>query len=334
MGAKRFVEKERQVIVGIGSALVDILTHGDDDFLARSGAVKGGMRLVDKAHIERTLALASGSPTVVPGGSACNTIVGVGKLGGAARFVGKCGNGDMGALFENDLRRHNVQPVLLRSESSTGRVLSIITPDAQRSMLTYLGASAETRPEDISPRWFDDAAIVHVEGYLLFNPDLIRAAVTAAKTAGARVSLDLASFTVVEEAGPLLKELADAYVDILIANEDEARAFTGYADERRAVQALAEIADIAVVKAGARGSYISQGGETIVVGAMGDGRVVDTTGAGDLWAAGFLYGLVQGMPLEKCGQLGSSCGWEVCRVIGANIPEQGWERIHQLLDAM
>jgi len=334
MGAKQFVGKERQVIAGIGSALVDILTHEDDDFLARTGAVKGGMSLVDKEHIERSLALASGTPRVVPGGSACNTIVGVGKLGGAARFVGKCGNGEMGAFFENDLRRHNVQPVLLRSDSPTGRVLSIITPDAQRTMFTYLGASAEIQPEDISPAWFEDAAIVHVEGYLLFNPDLIRAAVAAAKTAGARVSLDLASFTVVEEAGPLLKELADAYVDILIANEDEARAFTGYTDERRAVQALSEKADIAVVKVGARGSYISRGGETIAVDAMGNGRVVDTTGAGDLWAAGFLYGLVQGMSLKKSAQLGSACGWEVCRVVGANIPEQGWERIHQLLDEM
>ncbi len=334
MGKKRFVEKERQVIAGIGSALVDILTHEDDDFLVRTGAAKGGMILVDKEHIERTLALASGTPHVVPGGSACNTIVGVGKLGGAARFVGKCGNGKMGQLFENDLRRNNVQPALLRSDSPTGRALSIITPDAQRSMFTFLGAAAETRPEEIASRWFEDAAIVHIEGYLLFKPDLIQAAAAAAKTAGARVSLDLASFTVVEEAGQLLTELVDAYVDILIANEDEARAFTGHADERQAVQALAEKAQIAVVKVGARGSYIAHGGETIAVEAMGDGAVVDTTGAGDLWAAGFLYGLVQGLPLEKCGQLGSACGWEVCRVVGANIPEQGWERIHELLAQM
>ncbi len=328
------VEKNRQVIAGIGSALVDILTHEDDDFLARTDAVKGGMTLVDKEHIERTLALVSGTPRVVPGGSACNTMLGVGKLGGAARFVGKCGNGDMGALFENDLRRHNVEPALMRSDSPTGRVLSIITPDAQRSMFTYLGASAEIRPEDISPAWFEDAAIVHVEGYLLFNPDLIQAAVAAAHTAGARVSLDLASFTVVEQAGQLLEELVDAYVDILIANEDEARAFTGHTDERRAVQALSEKADIAVVKRGARGSYISHGGETISVEAMGDGRAVDTTGAGDLWASGFLFGLVQGFSLEQCGQLGSACGFEVCQVVGANIPEQGWERIRKLLGQM
>jgi len=334
MQAPWFGDRKRQVIAGIGSALVDMLTRENDDFLKRVGAVKGGMTLVDRQDIERTLALASAPPRIVPGGSACNTVMGVGRLGGAARFVGKCGNGRMGTLFENDLRRHNVEPALLHSDSPTGRVLSIITPDAQRSMFTYLGASAETRPEEILPRWFEDAAIVHVEGYLLFNPELIRAAVAAARKAGAWVSLDLASFTVVEEAGRLLDELADAYVDILIANEDEARAFTGHADERRAVRALAAKARIAAVKMGARGSLIAHKDQTIAVQAMGDGRAVDTTGAGDLWAAGFLYGLVRGLPLEKCGQLGSACGWEVCRVVGTDIPAAGWQRIHRLLEQM
>ena len=327
----QFIKNNRQLIVGIGSALVDILIHEKDEFLKKTGAVKGGMTLVDKETIERTLALSSGNASIVPGGSACNTIVGIGKLGGAARFVGKCGKGDMGELIESDLRKQNVVPVLFRSDSPTGRVLSIISPDAQRSMFTYLGASAETRPEDISEKLFKDAAIVHIEGYLLFNPELIQAALTAAKSAGAKISLDLASFTVVEESKELLEQLVDSYVDILIANEDEACAFTGYSDEHLAIEALSEQADVAVLKVGPRGSYVSHAGRTIAIKSMGDGKALDTTGAGDMWAAGFLYGLVKGYSLEKCGRLGSACGYEVCQVVGANIPDEGWERIKMLL---
>jgi sugar/nucleoside kinase (ribokinase family) len=326
------LKNDRQLIVGIGSALVDILIHEDDEFLKKTGAVKGGMTLVDNTWIERTLAMASGTATIVAGGSACNTIVGVGQLGGQARFVGKCGTDDWGRQYEDDLGKQNVDPALVRSDSPTGRVLSIITPDAQRTMFTYLGASAETRPEEITAGSFADAAVVHIEGYLLFNPDLIQAALMAAKKAGALISLDLASFTVVEQSLVLLKKLVADYVDILIANEDEARAFSGQSDENLALRALAGKANIAVLKVGPRGSRISYAGETIPIQAIGDGTALDTTGAGDLWAAGFLFGLVNGYPLEKCGRLGSACGYEVCQVIGANIPNEGWNRIKKLLD--
>lgn len=328
----RYITNNRQLIAGIGSALVDILIHEDDKFLAQTGAAKGGMTLVGKADIERTLAKSSTKPRVVPGGSACNTVIGVGCLGGKARFVGKCGNGKMGKLIEDELKRQNVEPALLRANSPTGCSLSIITPDAQRSMFTYLGASAETRPEDISVDSFKDAAVVLIEGYLLYNPDLIKTAVSAARKAGAKIALDLASYTVVAESKALLEQLVAAYVDILIANEDEAEAYTGHSDERRALEALAAKADIAVLKVGPRGSFVTHAGDTIAVGPMGDGTALDTTGAGDLWAAGFLFGLVNGYSIEHCGRLGSACGYEVCQVIGANIPADGWNRIKRLLD--
>jgi len=281
--------------------------------------------------IEQTLALGSGTVTIVAGGSACNTIVGVGQLGGKARFVGKCGTDKWGRQYENDLVQQNVVPALLQSNLPTGRVLSIITPDAQRTMFTNLGASAETRPEEISVGSFADAAVVHLEGYLLFNSELIQAALDTAKEAGALISLDLASFTVVEQSLELLERLVADYVDILIANEDEARAFTGESEEKLALSALSEKADIAVLKVGPRGSHIAHGGEAVHIQAMGDGTALDTTGAGDLWAAGFLFGLVNGYELEKCGRLGSACGYEVCQVIGAHVPEEGWERIKKLL---
>lgn len=332
MADLRFIQNDRRLIVGIGSALVDILVHAKDEFLEKIGTVKGGMTLVDNTWIERTLAMSSGTATIVPGGSACNTIVGVGQLGGKARFVGQCGTDHWGQQYEKDLKRQDVTPALLRSDLPTGRVLSIITPDAQRTMFTYLGASAETRPEDIAVKSFQGAAVVHIEGYLLFNPGLIQAALAAAKEAGALISMDLASFTVVEQSRELLHKLVADYVDILMANEDEARAFTGHADEGLAFRVLSDSANIAVLKVGPRGSHISHDSKRIDIKAMGDGTALDTTGAGDLWAAGFLFGLVNGYSLEKCGQLGSACGNEVCQVVGAVIPDEGWKRIRKLLD--
>jgi sugar/nucleoside kinase (ribokinase family) len=322
----------RKTIVGVGSALVDILTHADDAFLSEAGAVKGGMVYVGKEHIERTLSRASGPPAIVPGGSACNTVVGVSRLGGSARFVGKRGDGKMGDFFENTLRAHKVDPRLSRSVTATGRVLSIITPDAQRSMFTFLGAAAEIQPEDIREELFADAAIVHIEGYILFNPDVMRKALATAKSAGARISLDLASFNVVQESRAFLGDIVKDYVDILIANEDEARAYSGESEPLQAVRALSREVDIAAVKIGPNGSLICRGGRVFTVPAQGDGRAaVDTTGAGDLWASGFLFGLVEGYPLEQCGAVGSACGYEVCQVVGASIPEEGWERIHKML---
>jgi sugar/nucleoside kinase (ribokinase family) len=321
----------KKLIVGVGSALIDILAHEDEIFLDKTGAVKGGMTYVTKEFIDETLLLSSQPPAIVPGGSACNTVVGIGKLGGAARFIGKCGSGAMAEFFENDLKRQNVEAMLLRSGSPTGRVLSIITPDAQRSMFTFLGASAETKPQDIQQNCFTNAAIVHIEGYLLFNPELILKVLKTAKSAGAWISLDLASFNVVNASHAQLKHIVAAYVDILIANEDEAIAYTGHIDEALAIQAMAADVEIAVLKVGDRGSFIACGGKILPIQPQTGAPIIDTTGAGDLWAAGFLYGLVNGYTLEKCGELGSACGYEVCRVVGANIPDAGWKRIRKLV---
>jgi sugar/nucleoside kinase (ribokinase family) len=322
----------RELIVGVGSALVDMLAHEDDAFLEKTAAAKGGMILVDKKFIENALTLTSAKPNIVPGGSACNVTVGVGKLGGKARFVGKCGSDSMARLFRQDLIKQNVEPNLFKSVSPTGRVLSIITPDAQRSMFTYLGASSEIQPDELTDGCFDSAAIVHIEGYLIFNPDLILGALKTAKAAGAVISLDLASFTVVEESKELLAQIVADYVDILIANDDEVKAFTGCADESDALEAFAETTTITVVNVGDRGSYISHNRKVLKIDAMGDGSAVDTTGAGDLWTAGFLYGLVNGYSLHKCGMIGSACGYEVCQVVGAAISDRGWGRIRTLLE--
>lgn len=321
----------RDLIAGIGSALIDILLFEDEAFIQKTGVAVGGMTYVDPDFAERTLAVSSNTPEMVPGGSACNTIVGIAKLGGTARFVGKCGKDEMGDLFVNDLKKQKVEPALMRSDLPTGRVLSIIAPDAQRTMCTYLGASANTKPDEITAASFKDAAIVHIEGYLLHTLDLIMAALKAAKDAGAKVSLDLASYTVVEESKDDLQKIVADYVDILIANEDEVRAFTGISDEIEGLRRIAPLVEVAVLNVGARGSFIHCEGDIQRIYANGTETVVDTTGAGDLWASGFLYGLINELPLEKCGQLGAACGYEVCRVTGTKIPEEGWQRIKQLL---
>ncbi len=325
-------DPRRKLIAGVGSALVDILLLESEPFLASTGAKKGGMILAESSAVIDTLVSKSAAKqSVVPGGSACNTIIGIGSLGGPARFVGKRGNDDFGRLFETSLKKHNVEPVLSVSPTPTGRVLSIITPDSQRSMFTYLGASSEMKPDEVLPGYFADAALVHIEGYLLFNEALLMAALKAAQKSGALISLDLASYTVVEASKHILSDVIEEYVDILIANEDEARAFTGLTDEEKALTSLAGKADTAVVKIGKRGSLVSHCGNVVKVQRMGSGSAVDTTGAGDLWASGFLFGLVNNYPVEACGRLASACGYEVCQVVGATIPADGWQRIKKFL---
>jgi sugar/nucleoside kinase (ribokinase family) len=327
------IEKKNNstLIVGVGSALVDILLQESDQFLEKTDAQKGGMILVEAEKIDSILSRSNQEASQVPGGSACNTIIGIGNLGNKARFIGKRGDDTIGETLEQSLIEHRVEPVLDLSTTPTGRVLSIITPDTQRSMFTYLGAASETKPEEITIHKFKDAALVHIEGYLLFNEELIVKALKTAKEAGALISLDLASFTVVEASKKILSELVREYVDIILANEDEARVYTGLNDETRALEALSKDAEIAVLKVGVRGSFISFGGQTYQIGIQGSGEAIDTTGAGDLWASGFLYGLVNGLPVEKCGSLGAACGYEVCQVIGAHIPEDGWKRIRSSL---
>ena len=318
-------------ITGIGSALVDLLINETDGFLEALGKEKGGMTLVDHQDQEEILGKSSEKPTVVPGGAACNTVVGAAKLGGEARFIGMRGTDTYGEQYEEALRKFNVEPFFDVSKTTTGRVLSVITPDAQRSMFTHLGASVEMEPAKILPELFKDTAIAVIEGYLLFNPDLMMASLKSAKAAGAKIALDLASFEVVESSRPILADIIAEYVDILIANEDEARAYTGFKDEDAAVKALSKNVDISVLKVGERGSHVAADGRILRINPQKGGKAVDTTGAGDLWAAGFLYGLAHGHSLEKSGRIGSACGYEVCQVVGAHIPDSGWDRIKQLL---
>jgi sugar/nucleoside kinase (ribokinase family) len=318
-------------VTGIGSALVDILINESDQFLTDLGKKKGGMTLVDNKDIQNILTRTNQTPVVVPGGAACNTIVGIGNLGGDARFIGKRGKDDYGRIFEQQIINCHVQPLVSISQAPTGKVLSVITPDAQRSMFTFLGASTELDPEAITADMFKDTAISMIEGYLLFNKNLMMAALKAARAAGSLVALDLASFEVVNAARDILEDIITEFVDILIANEDEAKAYTGYDDEQKAIERLSQNVKYAVLKVGKKGSYVSYNNTITKIHAQSGNAPIDTTGAGDLWAAGFLFGIAHGFSIEKSGQIASACGYEVCQVMGAQLPSDAWSRIKKLV---
>lgn len=324
-------QKQTTRITGIGSALVDILIIESDDFLTGLGKEKGGMTLVENKDIEMILAKTDQTPVVVPGGAACNTIVGVGNLGGDARFIGKRGNDQYGRTFEEQIRNCHVEPIVSISDAATGKVLSVITPDAQRSMFTFLGASTALDPGSITANLFNETAISMIEGYLLFNPALMMAALKAAKASGSLIALDLASFEVVNASKQILEQIIRDFVDILIANEDEALAYTGHKDEQKAIEALSQHVTYAVLKLGKRGSYVSYNNTVTRIYAQKGHAPIDTTGAGDLWAAGFLFGIAHGLSIEKSGQIASACGYEVCQVMGAQLPRDAWSRIKALL---
>ena len=318
-------------ITGIGSALVDILINESDGFLSALGKEKGGMTLADGKEIQKILSKSQSKSIVVPGGAACNTIVGIANLGGDARFIGQRGDDAFGTDFEQALVKNSVEPLISTCDLPTGKVLSIVTPDAQRSMFAFLGASTQLNPESITPDMFKDTAITIIEGYLLFNKKLMMASLKAAKTAGSLIALDLASFEVVNSSRQILDGIIKDYVDILIANEDEAKAYTGFDDELKAIEKMSLNVTYAILKVGSRGSFVSYNNKITKIKPQSGNAPKDTTGAGDLWAAGFLFGLAHGFSIEKSGQIASACGYEVCQVMGAHLPQEAWLRIKKLI---
>jgi sugar/nucleoside kinase (ribokinase family) len=307
---------------------MDLLVEENDEFLGKMGAEKGGMTLVDAPVIRAALEGASRGVKSSPGGSASNTIVGVGSLGGRARMIGRVGNDALGQTFREGLRLAGVEErVRVTGDTGTGHVLSVVTPDAQRTMFTFLGAASALSESDIAEADISDAALVHLEGYLLFNRPVVEKVLELARAHKVRVALDLGSFQVVEAMREYLDELfAKGRIDILLANEDEARAYTGLG-ESESLEHFAAKVETAVVKRGKLGALIGRGQDRVEVAAHVV-KAIDTTGAGDLWASGFLYGLNHDLSLENSANLASKIGSEVVQVLGAVIPPAGWDRVH------
>jgi sugar/nucleoside kinase (ribokinase family) len=314
-------------ILGIGNALVDILARIDDDSLLKElNLPKGSMQLIDEEGV-RLLYEKAGHllNDKASGGSAANTINGLANLGVKTGFIGKIGNDEFGNFFNSDLEKSNIEPYLLRGKNSSGTSTVLISPDSERTLATFLGAAIELNASDLKKEMFKGYTCFHVEGYLVQNYELVETALRLAKEEGLKNSLDLASYNVVEDNLDFLKYLTKKYVDILFANEEEARAFTGKEDYE-ALEEMSRYADVAILKLGKKGSIINYYGEVVKVDVI-PADSIDTTGAGDLYAAGFLYGMAHNLSPKQCGMIGSVTSGNVIEVIGAKMDEKRWNKI-------
>ena len=308
-------------VVGIGNAIVDVLAKADDAFLKRQGLAKGTMALIDAARAE-VLYAEMGEGIEASGGSAANTIAGLASLGGRGAYVGKLRDDELGAIFAHDLKSIGVafKTPPLTSGPPTARCLILVTPDAQRTMNTFLGACVELGPEDIDPELISAAQVTYLEGYLFDPPramEAFRKAAELAHKAGRKVALSLSDpFCVGRHRADFL-ELVDKHVDVLFANEHEIASLYQTEHFELAAEAVRGHCEIAVLTRSERGSSIVTAKAMLHVAPAPVARVVDSTGAGDLYAAGFLYGLTHGRDLETCGKLGSLCAGEVIGHFGA-----------------
>ena len=259
------------------------------------------------------------------GGSAANTIHGLANLGAATGYIGKVGNDEFGEFFSNDMKANGIEPFMLKSNTDTGMAVALISPDSERTFATYLGAAVELTDKDLKSDQFKNYKYLHIEGYLVQNHDLMLKAAKLAKENNLKISIDMASFNVVEDNLEFLKDYVNNYVDIIFANEEEAKAFTGKEPEE-ALNEIAEQCEIAVVKIGSKGSMVKSDGKTYQVAPF-KANSIDTTGAGDLYASGFLYGLVNNLTLDKCGSIGSLCASKVIEVIGSKMSNDIWNEI-------
>lgn len=318
-------------ILGIGSALVDILTQiPNEQILNELNLPKGSMTYVDaQTSVEIGKKLAHLGNQMASGGSAANTMSGLAQLGVEAGFLSKIGKDEIGEFFAKQMTETHVKPLMLKSNTPSGRVQALVTADGERTFATCLGAAAEMCADDIKPELFDGWDIFYVEGYLVANPTMLRKAIETAKAQGMTIAIDLASYNVVEESRDFLLELINNYVDIVFANEKEAFALTGMEPEA-ALDYIAERCDIAVVKVGAKGAFVKRGNEIVTIPPM-KADVVDTTGAGDMWAAGFLAGLVKGENLQKCGMMGAIVAKNIIEVMGAKMDDERWGKIHEAI---
>jgi sugar/nucleoside kinase (ribokinase family) len=333
-------------ILGMGNALVDIMTRLDHDgYLDVFDLPKGSMILVDAGRsnkiYDETVHL---EKTIRSGGSAANTTHGLANLGIETGFIGKIGTDEMGKVFHDDMIRAGINAHLSQSDTATGRAIALVSPDSERTFATYLGAAIELNNHDLSSEIFSQYDIFHIEGYIVQNHTLLEAALKMAKENNMTVSLDLASYNVVDDNRDFLEKMLKKYVDIVFANEDEARSLT-FLEPDEALKILSELCEIAVVKIGKKGSLVFGQRASVVsrqssvvsqkyeIGIL-PVTSIDTTGAGDLYASGFLYGIANGYPLEKCGRIGAILAGKVIEVVGPKIEETQWQTVKQMVNSV
>lgn len=324
-------------LIGIGNPIMDLLAHVPESFLtAHVAGDKGGMVLVDDHDIAALVAKLGTDYGVTPGGSAANAVLAAAKLGLRTTFLGKIGGDvtarDYRANFtaaggDGSRFKHATLP--------NGRCLSLITPDGQRTMRTCLGAAMTLSPDEVTAADFAGAKHAHIEGYLLFNPALADKVATTARAAGCTISLELSSFEVVNIARDWILGQMKQGVDIVFANEDEARAlFQKDATYDAYARQLAGYGGIACVKIGKDGAWVAKGSALHRIAPVKVARLTDTTGAGDAWAGGFLFGHLRGLSLAGAGALGSALGAECVQHLGPAIPDHQWPRLRALAAAL
>ncbi len=322
-------------ILGIGNALTDILAIlPDDSLLSKFHLPKGSMQHVDEATGNKIWnVLKPMGVEYVPGGSAANTMAGTAIFGMPSGFIGKIGNDELGSLFKTGQENIGIKPTLLTGKASSGRATVFITaPNAERTFATYLGAAIELTADDLKPEYFKGYDYFHIEGYLVQNHALVRRAVELAKEAGSIISIDMASYNVVESNLAFLHDIVENYVDIVFANETESKYFTGK-EPREALDEIAKICKIAVVKLGPNGSMVKCGDEFHFVQPW-PGKAIDATGAGDIYAAGFIYAHSLGMPIKVCGEVGSIISAQVVQVIGSRVDVPRWKQAKKEIRAV
>src|SRR5215813_12704129 len=320
-------------VVGIGNAIVDVIAHADEAFLAREGLVKGTMTLVDAPRAEALYQL-MGPAVEVSGGSVGNTMAGLASLGGTGAFIGKVRDDFLGGVYRHDITATGVRfdTPAATSGPPTARSLILVTPDGQRTMNTYLGACVELGPADIDPDIVSAAQIAYLEGFLFDPPqaqETFRKAAAIAHAAGRQVALSLSDPFCVGRHRAAFRDLVDGHVDILFANEAEICSLYETDDFGAAAAAVRGHVTIAALTRSAAGSVVLASGAEHFVAAAPVARVVDTTGAGDLYASGFLYGLTRGLPIPTCGEIGSLCAAEIISHFGARPEARLSELVEQ-----
>lgn len=335
------MNSQNAAVAGAGTAIVDLLVRVDDDFLKQElPDGRGNTTWVDATRLDELLLRLNECgfrPEKAPGGSTGNLLCGLSELGFETRFLGWLGLDDDGMYYRDTFAEAGGGTCSFKYHPAkhTGRCLSLVSPDADRSMVTDLGASAEMRAAEILPADLDGADLLHTEGYLCglkdrgFLPDLLK----RAKDAGIPVSFDLASYGIVRKYRDVIRELLRDYVDVVFANELEAVEFAGTDDPETMLGALAELCPVAAVKLGALGSIVRMDGRTVRI-APEPADPVDATGAGDLWQAGFLFGFLRHAAPEVCGRIGSILGAAAVSHFGARLPEDAWRALRERIRAM
>ena len=319
----------------MGNALVDVLVRTDDDsLLEKLHLPKGSMQLIQEDTLSEIRKYTSGMKIHrSTGGSAGNTVCALAALGANPGFIGKIGQDETGAFFGDTLRQRGVNALLATCDLPSGIASTFISTDGERTFGTYLGAAATLRAEDLSRKMFAGYNYLYIEGYLLQDHDLMLRAVQLAKEEGLQVCLDMASYNVVEAERDFFDQLIVKYVDIVFANESEALAYTGKAPHE-ALEEIASKCSIAVVKTGKEGSLVKKGTEVIQLLSCPVDNVLDTTGAGDFYAAGFMYGLTCGYSLEKCVQISTILATAVIQEVGTTLPAKKWDEIKLNIESL